>query len=364
MTSSDWIDRIHGCLIAGAIGDSLGATVENWTNEQIREEYGKVESFRSYDNPHAEGDPGTVTDDTVMRHYLCISIVENRGRVMPDEFADTLLEYLNPERVWVTEEITLKKLAAGMNPWNSGRHNVPTGTATMAIAPIGIINAANPRQAYQDGFNIASVNQDQLNRDAAATFAAGVATALAPGATVDDVLATMRTHSSEVVFRSIDLAMGLAEEHDSADEFAGAFYEDMLDWTWPAVDWDRTLYNKGQVFSASSIELLPAVVGILQLCGDDPENAIIEAVNLGRDCDTIGTLVGNIVGAINGSECLRDSWKQQCSQANRGFFEEVHGDPDEGFEAMAHRLAGAIEAERDRAAERARELDELVGTDD
>lgn len=362
--SAEFVDRIYGCLIGGAIGDSLGATVENWSYGQIREEYGKVDSFRSYDNPHAEGAPGTVTDDTVMRHYLCISITENGGRIMPDEFADTLLEYLNPERVWVTEEITIRKLAAGMNPWDSGRDNVPTGTATMAMAPIGIINAANPRQAYQDGFNIASVNQDKIDRDAAATFAAGVATALAPEATVDEVLSTMRTYSSEVVFRSIDLALGLAEENDSVDEFVEAFYENMLDWTWPAVDWDHTLYNEGQVFSASSIESFPAAVGILHLCGDEPDNAIIEAASFGRDCDTIATMVGNIVGAINGSGCLRDSWKQQCNRANRGFFEEIHGDPEEGFESMAHRLVDAIEEERNRAAERGRELDELLGSDD
>jgi hypothetical protein len=58
----------------------------------------------------------------------------------------------------------------------------------MAIAPIGIINAGNPDQAYQDGFNIAFVNQDDVNRDGAATLAAGIAAAFIPDATVASVV--------------------------------------------------------------------------------------------------------------------------------------------------------------------------------
>jgi hypothetical protein len=58
----------------------------------------------------------------------------------------------------------------------------------MSIAPVGIINAGNPAQAYQDAFNVASMHQDGIERDAAATVAAGFAAAFAPGASVESVL--------------------------------------------------------------------------------------------------------------------------------------------------------------------------------
>jgi ADP-ribosylglycohydrolase len=359
--TGDLEDRLYGCLIGGAIGDALGAVVENWSYERIRDEYDKIDTFRSYDNPHARGTPGAVTDDSVMQQYLCLSIVENEGRVTPDEFGDTLLEYLNPDRVWVTEEITIRKLATGMNPWDSGRQNIRTGSATMMIAPIGIINAANPRQAYQDGFNIASVTQDKVDRDAAATVAAGVAEAFSPGATVTDVIKTMLEYSSELVYRGLDLAIGLAEESESFNDYVALFYDELLDWTWPAVEWNREKYYQGEIFGASSREFLPAIVGLLYLWdGDDSNRIIIEGASFGRDADTIASLTGNFASALNGASSLRDQWIDQCEKANEEFFEELHGDPNQNFAAMASRLGSVLDNERDRAADRIATLNELL----
>lgn len=134
--STKLFDRVYGCLIGGAIGDALGATVEGWSYQRVREEYGKVENFGAYDNPHARGEPGSITDDTVMCHYLCLSIVENSGRIDPWEYAETLQTYLDTDRVWIPEEIMIQKLAAGMNPWRTGRGTIPTGTAKIGRAHV------------------------------------------------------------------------------------------------------------------------------------------------------------------------------------------------------------------------------------
>lgn len=353
-------DRVHGCLVGGAIGDALGATVENWAYDQVREEFGKIETFGTYDNPHAKGEPGSITDDTVMSHYLCLAIAERDGRVTPDEYAEVLRKHLNPKRVWVTEEIVLRKLAAGINPWEAGRGNIPTGTATMSIAPIGIVNAANPRQAYQDGFNIASVNQHGVNRDAAATVAAGVAEALSPDASIESVIKVMRDFSSDTVFRAVDLAMGIAEKSDTPDEFTERFYDQLLDWRWPAVEWDREMYYEGRVFSADSIEILPAVIGILILCEGESNRSIVEAASFGRDCDTIASLAGNITGALHGAESIRDEWIRECREANEEFFEEVHGNEDVDFKTVSEWMIDALESERRRTERRAETLELLL----
>lgn len=353
-------DAVYGCLIGGAIGDSLGAPVEGWTHQRIQEEYGTFEEFRQYYMPYSNSEPGTITSDTAMRHYLCLTAVENGGRVTPPDFADVLRDHLNPDRVWVNEEVILKKLSVGIDPWDAGRGAIPDNKATSAITPVGIINAGDPGQAYQDGFNIAAMLQDGDDRHATATVAAGVAEAITPDATVESVVATMVEHSTGVTARAIDIALGFAEEADSMDELVDTFYDRFLDWRWPAVQWDREKYHSGEVFSASTLEAMPVAIAVLAFCEGDVNRSIVEGVNYGRDADAVATVTGSLAGAICGADEIRDEWKAKVEERNRDFFEELEGDPDADFRYMADRIIDVLEAERETAARRRDELAELL----
>jgi ADP-ribosylglycohydrolase len=376
--ANDLLDAVYGCLIGGAIGDALGAPVEGLYYPEIRAQYGRVtelvsspigntgptyggstgDLFREeYDGPPCV--PGAITDDTALAHYMCLAIVRKNGRITPDDFARVWVEELNPNRFWVNERIIRRKLRAGINPWEAGRGSIPAGCATMAIAPIGIINAGHPAQAYQDGFVIASVNQDGVNRDAAATLAAGVAAAFSPGATVQSVLETMTAHSSYLVRRAIELTMHLATASDSVDEFAAKFYEKMLDWSWPwppTEDWDKDHH-----FSGNSIEIVPATMAIVYLCQGEANESIIEGASFGRDCDTIGRAAGCLAGALCGASAIRQDWIETVEKASEEFFEEMEGDPKANFYSMAQRLVAALRAERQAAQDRASVLDEIIG---
>lgn len=307
--TSDITDTVYGCLIGGAIGDALGAPVEGWTHHQIREEYGTVEEFKQYYMPYSNTEAGSITSDTALRHYLCLAVVENGGRVTPDDFADILREHLNPDRVWINEEIVLRKLSAGIDPWSAGHGSVPDTKATSAITPVGIVNAADPEQAYQDGFNIASMFQDDPHCHATATVAAGIAEAVSPDSTIESVIVTMIDRSSDLVERAIDLAMGFADEAESPDELVDMLYDGFLDWRWPAVQWDREKYHAGGIFSASTLEVVPVAVAILAVCDGGVNESITEGVNYGRDSDAVGTIAGSIAGALHGAETISDEWK-------------------------------------------------------
>jgi ADP-ribosylglycohydrolase len=361
--AKDILDAVYGCLIGGAVGDALGAPLEGLYYTDIREKYGKLKDFiPSYQGntgkPRGQpGIQGVVTDDTTLRHYMCYAIVKKGGRITPDDFAKVLLEKkMNPNRLWSNEKITLMKLQVGMNPWETGRGNPPAGCAVMAIAPIGIINAGDPSQAYQDASNIASINQEGVNRDAAATVAAGVAAAFLPGATVESILETMMEHSADIVRRAIVLTMDLAHRSSSVDEFAEKFYSEMLDWTWPALNW-----NKDRFFSASSLEIVPASMAILYLCNGDTNQSIIEGANFGRDCDTIGSLCGCLAGAMNGASSIREDWICDCEKANEDLFEELEGDRGANFLSMAKRLIEALENEERKTLERGKMLERILG---
>lgn len=360
---TDIADAVYGCLIGGAIGDSLGAPVEGWTHRRIQQEYGTFEEFRQYYMPYSNTEPGTITSDTTMRHYLCLASVQNGGRVTPNEFADVLREHLNPDRVWVNEEIVVKKISAGMDPWDAGRGAIPDNKATSAITPVGVVNAGDPTQAYQDGFNIASMLQDRPHRHATATVAAGVAEAVSPDATIDSVVATMLDQSTGVVHRAIDIGLGFAEDADDPEDLVETLYDRFLDWRWPAVQWDREKYESGELMSASTLETLPAAVAVLALCEGDVNQSIVEGVNYGRDSDAVATVTGSLAGALRGADEIRDEWKAKVEDRNRDFFEELENDPDADFQSMADRLVTVLESEREKAALREETLTQILDGD-
>jgi ADP-ribosylglycohydrolase len=365
------LDAVYGCLIGSAISEALGAPIEGMHYREIRAQYGKltelIESYRGntgnrYEDSRGEaGIPGAVTDDATWRHYIAMTIVRKGGRITPDDFAALLIEKMNPNRLWLNERIVYQKLLIGMNPWDMGRGTVPASCAMMAIAPVGIINAGDPAQAYQDALDIAGVNQDEVNRDAAGTLAAGIAVALMPGATVEDVLKAMEKYSSFVIKHTIILAMDLARASATVDEFAEKFYGRMLDWTAPSPPWkgawDKTYYESG-----NSLEVLPAVMGILYLTGGDVNQCIIEGANFGRDCDTIGNIVAGLAGCLQGAGAIRQSWKDVVETANADFFAELEGDPSANYYSLSKRLVEALRLEQQAAKERANRLAQLLET--
>src|SRR3712207_1106172 len=141
------MDAISGSLIGGAIGDALGAPVENWHVRDVRREHGRLTTFLPQPARSRDGAPGQITDDTTLRHYLCLAIAERGGRVTPDDYARVWLERLEPDRLFVTERIVHAKLRLGMSPWETGRGQLPANAAIMSIAPAGLINPGDPRQA-------------------------------------------------------------------------------------------------------------------------------------------------------------------------------------------------------------------------
>jgi ADP-ribosylglycohydrolase len=294
-----------------------------------------------------------------MRHYLCLAIARKQGRVTPDDYAAVLIEKFNPERVWINERALVWKLRAGVNPWDSGRGMIPAGCATMMIAPVGIINAGNPAQAYQDAWNIAYVDQEGHNRDGAATFAAGVAAAFVPGATIESVLETMTEHTSYLMRRAIELTMDLATSSRTVDEFAEKYYATMLDWSWPSPPGNK--WSKDHFFSGNTIELVPITMAILRLCDGDVNTSIIEAASFGRDCDTTASMAGSIAGVLHGASAIREDWIETVEAVNGEFFREVEGDHKANFLSMSKRLVTAIVAEREATKARVVALDGIIG---
>jgi ADP-ribosylglycohydrolase len=285
-------DKIYGCLLGGLIGDAMGAPVEGKTYQQIAERYGEagVTDFE-----------GSGTDDTAIRIQLISAIFASGGYPTVDHFARTFVETRARNlRLWyVPVKNAFHKIEGGLVlPAYAGWGNQQSSSSAMIISPMGILNACHPRQAALETLHVASFIHNGPSgfcRDAAAAMAAAAAAAFTPGATVDTVVEATTAYlmpDSAVEMRGqIEGALALVEEAGSYARFRALYYERHL----------------RQIISDSR-ETVPAVIAIFQMAGGDPRQAILWGANFGRDADTIGTMVGGLVGALHGSSGLPGEW--------------------------------------------------------
>ena len=193
--------RAIGCLAGAAIGDALGGPTEGYTPEAIQERYdgpvtGIVEPFyadwqtRRPASPYHKGD-GHITDDTLMTTLLVRAYADKRDHLDAYDIAERLVPMLLDERVWIPElheeTIPLKRIFLAekwlvarlfyghVDPREGGVGNMVNCGAAMYMAPVGIVNAADPGRAYAEAIELAGAHQSSYGREAAGVFAAAVA---------------------------------------------------------------------------------------------------------------------------------------------------------------------------------------------
>src|ERR1700746_2111271 len=185
-TSSRFEDHVLACLMFGVIGDAMGTPTENLEPAQIEERFGWVDSF--------EGDG---TDDTIMRDLIASALIRTGGYADADSWAEEWREQHHTifgskvERFFPSVLHAAAKLRSGYAPRTIAEGAMPSSSSAMAIAPVGIVNAGNPRAAAAQAMEIASlihVTNVAFCQDGAAAVAAAIAEALVVGSTVEAVL--------------------------------------------------------------------------------------------------------------------------------------------------------------------------------
>ncbi len=292
MEESRLFSKVYGCLLGGLIGDAMGAPVENWTWQDIENKYGELSTFS-----------GAGTDDSAVKQILCDVLIQHDGHITGDEFAMGFMEnpqYYNLYFIPVRNMYHKLKdhLAA---PREAGCGNMQSSSSAMAISPMGIVNACNPRQAATETFDVASIIHSGSTAfccDAACAMAAAVAQAMMPETTVDEVLqaATKYLHSksAELMINKIENALNIAKEVGEYRIFRERYYASCL-----------------EDVICDSRETVPAAFAIFYLAQGDPKKSILFGVNFGRDADTIASMVGALAGAYGGVEALEKSWIEQ-----------------------------------------------------
>jgi ADP-ribosylglycohydrolase len=286
-------DKVLGCLLGGEIGDAMGAPAENKTYQQIIAEYGEITDFSGYG-----------TDDSVLKHILCDAIVRTEGYPTADAWA---AEWLNQEHRFISIESQFfftpvmngfwKLRAEGVTPREAGKGNMASSSSAMCISPMGIINAANPRQAALETYDVASLIHHNFCRDAACSMAAAVAEAFHPDASVGSIVKAavdyLPPNSAHIMREYIVATLGLAREVGDYQAFRERYYSERL---------------LPGIALPDSRETVPVALSLFYLAEGDPQKSVTFGANFGRDADTIAAMAGALAGAFRGAAALRGSW--------------------------------------------------------
>jgi ADP-ribosyl-[dinitrogen reductase] hydrolase len=277
------LSRFEGCLVGLAVGDALGAPVEGMSRAGIETVHGRLKDMVGggwHGLP-----PGHYTDDTAMMLCIARSIVE-KGCFDPEDAARRFLEWFDagPIGIGRTTWIALSAMKEGASWREAGEiaHQRLGGLSAgngsiMRCAPIGLLDFMHPETLVEDSGNSSIIT----HWDPQARWAA-VAVNLA----IAEMLKGGKGNLLPVLLRGIEHA----EVRDTA---AGVLRLKRVD---PEP-------------SAYALDTLRAALWCL-LNTSSFEEALVTAVNLGGDTDTVGAVCGAMAGACYGVDSIPARWRE------------------------------------------------------
>lgn len=332
-----------GALVGAAVGDALGGATEGWTPEQIRERWGGYvtgvvppyhEDWRHARPiaPYHKGD-GHITDDTLLTHALVEVYAKRRDHLDAFAVAEDLVPLLIGDERWVpelerealllhrlflAEKWVVARLHYGhVDPREAGVGNIVNCGAAMYMAPVGIVNAGDPDAAYAEAVEVTGPHQSSYGREAAAVHAAAVAAAMAPGAGVEDVLDAVARLARDGTRAAVEAVVSAARRHTSWQEALPALREAVAPYDTVGPEYRAPAADARRPSRTKSIEELPVALGLVVVTGGDYRQAVLGAVNYGRDADSIAVMAGAVCGALGGAGVVPEEWHRAVATASR-----------------------------------------------
>ena len=334
---SQLLDKVTGCLYGGAIGDALGAPAEWRLPPAIQARYGYITDLvEAWDGPSdiGKGD-GRYTDDSHMIQVLSRIYLETGDHLDAFQFAQRVIPLIAEEPRWIPEFgreallverlfypekwLYMRLCLANADPRQGGIGNMVNCGAAMYAAPVGIVNACDPVNAYREAVDIFSAHQQSYGLEAAAVMSACVAEAFNPAATVELIIDVALSLSKEGTHQAIAAVVEAAHKYQDWKAAIVPLREAMRPYDGSAEL--NTMRGNGtnnwQPSREHSIEEVPIALGFLVVTGGDFESSIFGSANYGRDNDSIAGMAGAIAGALHGAPAIRQQWRDKIDAANR-----------------------------------------------
>jgi ADP-ribosylglycohydrolase len=318
----DLRSRIRGCLLGGAIGDALGASVEFMRLAEIKARFGAqgIAEFAP-----AYGRIGAITDDTQMTLFTAEGLLRAYARGNQESICSVsavvchaYLRWLltqggNPAARdleigtdgWLWKEKTLHSRRApgntcisslkGMSRFTDERakNNSKGAGAIMRVAPVACFVRSGDEAAAEDVFHLGKeISWITHGHPSGYLSAAAFAVILH---------ALLWEHSMKI---GIQRARTFLSREDDSDETLAAI-EVALACVKQCVEPEPAIQKIGEAWVGE--EALGVAI-YCALMADDFASGVRMSVNHDGDSDTTGLLVGQVLGAINGEAAIPAHW--------------------------------------------------------
>lgn len=281
-------DRARGALLGLAVGDALGAPAENMKPSQIRARWGRITGYVA---EHPSG-----TDDTEYAILSGLLLARHGSALTPAHVEAAWHEWIadrdeGPFRgAGFSERGTLENLRRGLAAPISAQHrHAWSDGLAMRAAPYGVFAAGRPAEAARLVAIDGSVSHDGEGIYGGQAVAAGVAAAMA-GAPAVAVVASALAVVPDDSWTARCLRRAMTAAHRGGRAVRSAVVIGGYPWT----------------------DLAPEAValafGAYAAADGDFAEAVLTAVNMGRDADTTAAVAGALAGATRGAGAIPPDW--------------------------------------------------------
>ncbi len=298
-------DRVEGMLLGLAIGDSLGRTCEGMSPTERQRRHGLIRDYLPH--PSSQMQPlGAPSDDTQMAFWTLEHLLEHR-RLVPEKLAglfcarkifgigSTVREFIRNFKDWD-------------QPWYKSGPNSAGNGALMRIAPLLVpyLRAPDPALWADTALAAMLTHNNSMSTGSCLAFVKMLWDLLSMKDPPDrdwwirTFVEILKPLEDDEVYRTRTPHIQFS---GSLSTFMEENIRDALERNLPALEACDRWYS-----GAFLLETVPSAIYILSLHADEPEEAIIRAVNDTRDNDTVAAIVGAAVGALHGRKALPERW--------------------------------------------------------
>ena len=295
------LDRIKGGLFGLAAGDALGATLEFMNREEVHQKYGVLKDITGGGWLNLE--PGECTDDTAMTLAVARGILDNPSnphRAVGHHFVswyDTKPRDIG--NIIRTSIYNFKKCdswAEASQKTHIGLNNRSGGNGSlMRTLPVSLAYRHDKEKMCRISAQISHMTHYDPQAAAACIFYNLL------------VLSTLEQNYDKSELLSTALTEARTYCSANLPPLPKGFWQDIT---------SSTSLKKNQIWASGFV--LDSLVAVLWAFHNshDFESAVIAAVNLGDDADTVGAICGGLAGCFYGYAAIPRRWTEMLKIKN------------------------------------------------